>query len=425
MSSELGGARVGRRGVLAGLGATAAGVGLAACGTTSASARPGPGYPDDLNGDGFGTDRIPRFGRHQPGITTPAPGHAIVAAFDVVSVARTDLVAMFKALDQEIDSLMRGGKVAARSDLFPPTDNFVVGPARPADGLSVTVSVGASLFDDRFGLASRRPATLRPMPSFPNDQLDLARSHGDVAVQICAHTPDACQHAFRQLMRATRRQAVLRWMQEGFIQPNTLGAGRSSSRNLLGFKDGTANPGTGDRELMDELVWVAAGARGEPAWAAGGTYHAIRLIQMHVEFWDRTPLRTQNELIGRDKASGAPLDGSRETDTPDFANDPQGNVFRLDGHIRRANPRTPATEKNRILRRGFNYSRGFSANGHLDQGLVFQAFQADLDRGFMAVQERLNGEGLEEYITPVGGGFFFALPGVRDHGDWLGRTLLT
>ena len=42
----------------------------------------------------------------------------------------------------------------------------------------------------------------------------------------------------------------------------------------------------------------------------------------------------------------------------------------------------------------------------------------------MTVQKRLDGEPLEEYIRPVGGGFFFSLPGVSGEADYLGRTLL-
>ncbi|MNU07254.1 Deferrochelatase/peroxidase EfeB precursor [compost metagenome] len=40
------------------------------------------------------------------------------------------------------------------------------------------------------------------------------------------------------------------------------------------------------------------------------------------------------------------------------------------------------------------------------------------------MQNRLNGEPLEEYLKPIGGGYFFALPGVQDHKDYYARTLM-
>ena len=71
-----------------------------------------------------------------------------------------------------------------------------------------------------------------------------------------------------------------------------------------------------------------------------------------------------------------------------------------------------------------DHENGVNKNGQLDMGLLFICYQADLEKGFITVQTRLNGEPLEEYLKPIGGGYFFTLPGVVDSNDFIGRSLL-
>jgi deferrochelatase/peroxidase EfeB len=245
--------------------------------------------------------------------------------------------------------------------------------------------------------------------------MDDSITHGDLMVQVCAHDRDTVVHVVRELLRATRGAFVPRWTLDGFSGTARGPARRSTARNLFAFRDGTANPDVRDAALMKRLVWTPE----------GGTFQVVRVIRMHVEFWDRVGLREQENIIGRHRDSGAPLGGSDEFQDPKLADDPQGKRIPLDSHIRLANPRTAGAADQRILRRGFNYSRGLDAAGSLDQGLVFVAFNQDPERQFATIQRRLAEEPMVDYITPVGGGYFYVPPGTGGgRFGWVGESLL-
>jgi deferrochelatase/peroxidase EfeB len=421
VSSEAGETRSalqsGRRDLLRGLAGGAIGLGLG----SQARATPAETLPP---GDDGTEDRQPFYGLHQSGVITPQPAAAVIASFDVLAEDRVGLERLFRTLTKRIAFLMKGGDAPVLDPRYPPPDSGLLGRIVFPDNLTATVALGASLFDDRYGLQKVRPTRLISMERFPNDALDAHLCHGDIAIQFCSNTAETNIHALRDILKHTPDLLSLRWKIDGFLPPHTIKKlGKETVRNLLGYKDGTANLDASDGKLMNEIVWVQPNAD-EPAWTSGGTYQVIRVIRMFVERWDRTALVEQQQIMGRDKSGGAPLTYVNEHDVPNYAADPEGNRIPLTAHIRLANPRTPATEASRILRRGYNYSRGLTSAGQLDMGLLFVCFQADLASGFLTVQARLNGEQLEEYIKPVGGGYFFVLPGVQSKDDFFAEGLL-
>ncbi|CAI8809097.1 heme-containing peroxidase/deferrochelatase [Pseudomonas sp. IT-P2] len=413
-----------RRRVLMGMGA--AGVALAGTALSCPAMAAAPAQVTEAPSSDKTQDHHDFHGVHQTGIVTPRPAAGMLVAFDVLASDREDLERLFRTLNERIAFLMKGGPVAQIDPKLPPPDSGILGPVVTPDNLTITVSVGESLFDERFGLASAKPKRLVRMVGFPNDALEADCCHGDLSLQFCSNTADTNIHALRDIVKNLPDLLLVRWKQEGSVPPQAPakpGVPAQSARNFLGFRDGSANPDSNDGKAMDRIVWVQPGSD-EPAWAAHGSYQAVRIIRNFVERWDRTPLQEQESIIGRVKTTGAPMGASHETEVPDYSKDPEGKLTKLDAHIRLANPRTAASQANLILRRPFNYSNGVNKNGQLDMGLLFICYQSDLEKGFITVQTRLNGEPLEEYLKPVGGGYFFTLPGVTGDKDFIGRSLL-
>jgi deferrochelatase/peroxidase EfeB len=402
-------ARLSRRALLA----SAAGGGIAAAA--------GGGFVLGREGDSEPTSAadqtVPFHGRHQAGIATPAQDRLHFAAFDVEDGLRADdLRGLLRAWSGAAERMAAGRLVgdANHEALAPPQDTgeaLGLAPAR----LTVTFGLGPSLFDERFGLAGLRPAPLRQLPALPGDELDRERSGGDLCVQACADDPQVAFHAVRNLARIGRGAVTVRWSQLGFGRTSSTSRAQATPRNLLGFKDGTANLKAEDVQALARHVWVAGDRAGEPSWLRNGTYLVARRIRMLIEVWDRTSLGDQEQTIGRRKASGAPL-GERD----EFAT---LKVDRLpaDSHVRLAAPSSNGGAA--LLRRGYSFTDGLDDRlGQLDAGLFFLSFQRDPD-AFVRVQRQLgSNDALNEYIKHVGSGVWAIPPGAPP-GGWVGQTL--
>jgi deferrochelatase/peroxidase EfeB len=413
---------VSRRGLLGG-GAAAAGLaGAFVAGRASA----------DEGGTPRAGDPAYAFrGEHQAGIVTPAQDRLHFAAFDVITGSRAQLVALLKAWTEAADRMTRGlpageiGPVEGAANVPPDDTGEAIG--LDASGLTITFGFGPGLFvdaggRDRFGLADRQPEALRDLPHFPGDNLDPARSQGDLCVQACADDPQVAVHAIRNLARIGFGTVSVRWSQLGFGRTSTTSTAQSTPRNLFGFKDGTANVKAEEAAALDEHVWVGAGDDVKADWLAGGSYLVARRINMTIEVWDRQPLGDQESFVGRTKDSGAPLSGGGEFTEPDFAMPgSDGPVIPRDSHVSVVHPDHNGGV--RMLRRGYNFVDGTDALGGLNAGLFFLAYVRDPRTHFIPVQTRMaKVDALMEYLK-VTGSALFAVPAGARQGEYIGQAL--
>ncbi len=374
----------------------------------------------------------PFYGMHQGGILTPIQRHTYFATFDLVTDDRDDIVNLLQnwtiaaarmSAGQTAKALGENESVAAPDS----GDTLGLPPAR----LTVTFGFGPGLFSkggkDRYGLSAKRPPALIDLPRFAGDQLNEARTGGDLSVQACADDPQVAFHAIRQLARLAYDTAQMRWVQSGFVPHYE---GKQTPRNLMGFKDGTNNPSVNDAKTMNQVIW--AGDEG-PGWMFGGTYMVARRIRIALEHWDRMTLAFQEQTVGRHKYSGAPLGKKNEFDKADYdATDNDGNaVIPENSHIRLG--AAVNNDGAQILRRPYSYNDGANITAErwppwrdemeFDAGLFFICYQRDPRTGFVKIFEKMSKfDMMNQFVTHTGGGLF-ACPGGVKTGEFIGQKL--
>jgi deferrochelatase/peroxidase EfeB len=361
---------------------------------------------------------------HQPGIVTPQQPNVYYLTFDLKAETRADVAALMRRWTQAADAMMAGRAI-------PDFVDSGEADGLSAKGLTVTFGFGPGLFTkdgkDRYGLAALRPAALADLPRFTGDQLVAARTGGDLSIQSCANDPQSALHAARVLTRLAYGMAEPRWAQAGFL-PDF--GKHTTPRNLMGFRDGTMNPDIHSAQATDRFIWAAPD---DVPWMRGGSYQVARVIRIALEHWDRMKVGFQEETMGRQKASGAPIGGHRESDRLDLgAMDRDGNPVMAEN----AHARLGAPEENggaQILRRAYSYDNGLSftaerwppwhQGNELDAGLLFLCYQQDPRTGFTKIFERMaKFDMMNQFTTHIGGGLF-ACPG-RKPGGTVGAALL-
>lgn len=418
--------RISRKQMLRLFGAGGAGLTLGAGGATLAAGYAAARDADAAGDEGAGQEaRVSFHGTHQAGISTPQQEHLHFAAFDLTAQDASEVADLLRAWSGAA-ARMRAGEPAGEdnySTFLPPDDTgeaFDLSPAR----LTITFGFGPTFFEkdgeDRFGLKSRRPAALAEIPPLPGEALDAEKSDGDLCVQACADDPQVAFHAVRNLARIARGVAVMRWSQLGFGRVASTSKAQTTPRNLMGFKDGTANIKSEDEEAMDSHVWARPGDG--PSWMDGGTYLVARRIRMLIEVWDRVSLDDQEKSIGRHKYTGAPIGAKDEFHPVDLkAKDDDGQpLVPENSHVRLSR----VNEDERMLRRGYSFTDGMDPErGQLDAGLFFICFQRDPRKQFVPLQRRLGeNDALNEYIQHTASALFACPPGVRE-GGYVGEAL--
>ncbi|MBY0275136.1 Dyp-type peroxidase [Candidatus Binatia bacterium] len=251
-----------------------------------------------------------------------------------------------------------------------------VGHRDESAALSCVVAIGADAWE-RLVPGGTRPAQLHPFRELADGPRTAPSTPGDLLLHIRAERADFC-HELARVIRVKLGDAV------GVID-ETRAFAYLDSRDLIGFVDGTENPGTEERL---QFVIVAD----EDPEHAGGSYVTTQRYVTDFARWDACKTEEQEAAIGRTKADDIELDDAA---CPPSAHKARTTITR-DG------------AEQKILRQ----NRAFGTSS--ESGTYFIAYARDLSvteemlvRMYVADADGVY-DRLLDFTTPVSGTNFFA-----------------
>jgi len=302
----------------------------------------------------------------QPGVLDPPQEHLDIIFLNATTSNHTTLQGTLQRLSEDAARLMEQHVVSE---------------------LTVTIGFGSGFVDKCS--PKRRPKAARSMPRFEGDEYDPAETQADMVVQICSNVKFANHTAGKTLLDLLSKAFTPKAYHQGFTFPG--------SRGVLGFIDGTANPGTEDRPSV-VLVGDA-----DPAFR-DGSYMLFRKIREDVAAWNKLSLRAQENSMGRRKA-----DSAEHPDAPTTSHKKKSDV--------------------KLGRRDIKiYRRSYPFWSPFETGLLFICYQADLDqyetiKKSMVSKAKGGHDRLEDFYHAVEGGYYFMPPRPTNRGGFIGDFL--
>jgi len=381
-------------------------------------------------------------GPHQPGITDPVwPGeapadvdseiykekyagqlerqrHLHIVTADVTVRTRPELLALLESLTRS----------ARHQMLKTPPDRDRRGYDKPVGSRRVTVTVGfgATLFttakgDDRFGLAGKKPASLKIMPhSEGDDPIFRPRDQAsDLIILIASDDVYVNEYIFGLFYYGKVHPGIcVKQVERGYARPD--------SREPSGFEDGISNPRANPPDYhMWRAVYVHEDDP-EPAWCVGGSYLGYRKIRRRLARFFALPMKEREAIFGVHRQSGLRIPSSPPTAHAQKMNlkRPDPDLFdRLD-------------DSRRFLRRPYFFNDGLDASGDEVRGLHHLSFARDLvtqyewpvmmwamNKDFPAKNTGLDALYETGGASNTGGGYYFMPPAPQSEKEHFGSLL--